>query len=374
MENRVRRILCLLALGCLIATAAQAAPFQAGGNNFISVLSFENLYRPTGNCASIAAAGTLGAECVTFNPAFDPAGFNRVNVTQPVIALPPGAQTRAGDVLVGIIDFQNIRVGNDPAHFTESPTQQLTGYFAQEVQFNHPPGADPFFLIPSTENHLVLTAPTVDPFGILAPGEQVRMFLDTGVGATPFKANGLATGGITSDIAVATDGALFLSMGTGFDTPCGGGGGPSPIDQMTAACPLGTAFDIDGYAYSHPRLTTPAANFTTVAQLAFNLMIDNTGAAIVPDANDATDIELGGDLLVGFLAGNQIVGGLRITPNEESPFIPGGTQDNSPWLFKNDGILQTGNVVPEPGTITLMGIGLLGLVGAGWLRARKPKA
>ncbi len=309
-------------------STAQAAPKFGAGLNSLFFNNFENLYRPSGLCPPpVPGAPPI---CLPFDGANDPVGYQRVN---------PGIANNilVGDVFAGIFNVQNIEAGGLTTFFA-GPNDQFTGYFAQEVAGIIPAGVDP-----SGRDHLILNSPGVDPFGRLVAGEMFQIYVDD-AGATPFESNGTTF----QDIMVATDGLLWATLGAGL-----------------------LADNTDGYGYTHTDLGVPLNPADPEAFFALDLM--NLGpaynAGLLLAVNDVNENEVGG------------VGGLGITTQPCGPADFGviactdivGTSEieinpnaASPWLIRSNDPFELWKV-PEPGTVALLGIGLLG-IGFGWRR------
>lgn len=296
----------LLGLG-VAATPASADIFVGDTNNNVFFRNFENL--------------------------FDSAGNIRSFTDTPVV----------GDHLVGIIDVQTIDA-NSLTHFFSSPTNQLTGVFAQKILETKIDGSGIL--------HFTLGNPTVGTFcaGLdcfstgLAPGEMFAFYTQTGGGATVFESNGA----MLDDVTKAKDGALFMTFG--LDATDGAG-----VDGV-----WGT-FDDTGYAYSHPVL---GLNPEGDAFGALDIKVNNSGFTFA-GLNDIKECEIGGSPAEGILcAGTRpvpLLNGMVFTSEfEPNDGFAGGT---SPWAFaSNDPArLHPLGVIPEPSSMWLLGMGLSGL-------------
>jgi len=122
-----------------------------------------------------------------------------------------------GDIFWGVLQVNEIAAPTDQQGQTGPriwplsgvPPAEITGYFAIEVVATYVVGhpSNPFF------EDLIILGPAVDPNGILAPGEVIRIYEDTN-----FNFNDSTQG---SALASATDGTLLWSFGLGS-----GGGSP----------------------------------------------------------------------------------------------------------------------------------------------------
>jgi hypothetical protein len=329
-----------------LSGGAVAAPAFGDGLNNIFFNNFENIYRLDANCTAATCLGVGSG----------PAGYQLATPDVP-------NNIQVGDVISGIFNVQNIESGGATTWFAGAQ-DQFTGYFAQEVAFVAPTDSgtqstDPYSGLLNEFNHIQLTNPAVDPFGILGAGEMFALYVDEGVGTTPFTSNGdlagtsAAPGTLLGDILNATDGTLWATLGVGALAPVPG-------------------IDTDGYFYSHIDLDLVQANFSD--QAAFGALdIVMTGpaynAGTLALINDSNEDEVGGaasapatGTCVGVppIACNQIVGTSELEGNANSTFLGG----NSPWVFaSNDPFTLFTAGVPEPGTIALMGLGLAGLAG-----------
>lgn len=330
----------LAAALALTAGAAQAAPtWGVNGYTEIKFENFENLYRTEAACT--AAGGCVAAT------ADDPAGWRKVDAT---IA----NNVKVGDVFAGILNVQNIAdsIGQT---WLASATDQFTGYFAQEVVDVFNPATD----APTTLQEVLhlsgafsalgiysLSNPSVDPFGLLdvSKKEVVRLYAQEGVGTTLFS----LTGAIATNIAQATDGAFW-----------------------------GSLTNDAGYMYSHSDLTSSAAsNITVDSYSGMNLAAKGPAynMGVLEDVNSASEVEAGGPFAAvplsfvctpAMLAAGAICTDFVLTStiqlNERGIY---GTLPvkNSGWDFRSDDPMEASRI-PEPTTIALMGLGLLGLAG-----------
>jgi hypothetical protein len=318
-----------MALPALPMSAAQAGPTFTNGLNDIYVTNAESLFRTDAQCAAVG--GCLGAGT-------GPSGWQTVNTA---IA----NNTRVGDVFAGVFNVQNIT--NDASGVTswfQGATDQFSGYFSQQIAAVYPAGSDPYNAAQVNDAHLVLNAPTVDPFGRLGAGQMYQLYYQSGGGTTVFT----KVGTFASTIATATDGTLWATLGAGAGIPVPG------------TAPL------NGYAYTHADLTQTQLNIVNTSLQALNV-ITTGGAFNLPNIhkiNDVNENEVGG---VGPVPSTgqcvssntttctDFIGTVKVTFN--TGFLTG----QSPWTFDSNDPFQV--YVPEPATVALMGLGLFGMAG-----------
>jgi hypothetical protein len=256
------------------------------------------------------------------------------------VAPDPARGVLVGDHFFGIINIQNIDVGGITNWFS-GPQDQLTGFFAQRVTAIYGPFADPYDAL-NTQFHLALGAPTITSFTgpdgttaniapyVSSPAEMLWLFNQSGAGTTPFESNGT----VLDDFNKVKDGSSWL----------------------TAGMPLGTE-----YWYSHASIGAPLVNFTGETWAGIDVIVNNTGY-LFGGINDPNENELGGILLLTDIhLSGEIEGNPARIANPAS----------SPWDFRSNDPAHI-NPIPEPGTILLLGSGLLGL-GAFYGRRRKEK-
>lgn len=328
-----------VAAAALTWGTAQAAPVFGAGNTFngMEMVALENQYRAEGLC---------GTNCLAAS-AQDPAGYRRVN---PFIA----DNTAVGDIFIGVIAIGKIfnNVEGTTWNADDVPAggiDNFTGYFAQEVVSKAAESA--------TVDHITLGALSVpDPFGKLLAGEMFRLWVDDGAAppATPFERNGT----ILDDITKATDGTFFGSFGLGVGL----------CDEPTCTA---------GFAYTHIDDSLTGANIEGNGFLALNSLVHGPAWTLgnLAPINAFGENEVGGfDLppvtgnCIGAIIGatcTEFFADFELVVNDDGP-IAGG---NSPWLFENNDPIRF-YVVPEPTSLALIGLGMLG---AGVASRRKQK-
>jgi hypothetical protein len=304
----------LLAAAVAVGTSsAFALPVFTIGNNSINFVAYENQYRTTAACVATT-------QCLA-HVAGDPAGYNRVDPASTGVTAV--LQT---DLFVGIFKVTQVQPGN----WSPAPNDQFTGYFVQEVSNVTLVGLN-------AKIDLVAGA---DPFatGKLAAGEMFALFTDTGTNFNPNGANPLAT------IGLATDG-----------TKWGG---------------LSLAGGADNYAYTLDDLAISGADTSNTGQATKSYLSLNItpgpsyNAGALSKVNDLSENLMGGVTAAGGLVCDaadlanpavtcaDIVGNADVKRNANF--------GASPWYFEVNDPLSL-NVIPEPGSLALMGIALAGL-------------
>jgi len=294
----------------LLGSSAQALPSFAQGSNDIFFNSLENQYRTVAACAVVD-------NCLPASPGNDPAGWLRVDPTT-------AGDIQVGDVFVGIMRVQNI----DPL-WDSAVGNRFNGYLAQEVDSIDISGF-PTAVI-NWKN------PTVDPFGVLGAGEMFRLY--TGVynftGSTAGTAGGMVS-------------ALTAEMFWGS---------------------LGLDGTKNTYAYSTDNFSVPGTSTKTEFFAGLDLVLKGPSynvPGVLKLVNDLNEGDHGvinpsflcsaADLADPAISCSQVVGTAEIEFNKNS--MVAGIGD-SPWIYAGNDPLSI--FVPEPDSIALLGLGLIGI-------------
>jgi len=318
---RIRALAGAAAVALSFMGSASAGPTINAGGSSIFFNNYEILYRSEANCAAVP--GSCLAENTTAGNG-DPAGYRRVDASI-------GGNVFAGDLFVGILNVQNIQDGSLTDSYNSVAGNRFTGYFVQQV----------VSATGGVTGTITLGTAAVDPFGILAAGEMFRLYSNM---------PGFTAGGtLASSIASATTGGTFWgSLGLGSE----------------------------GYAYTLTNLTLPVNQSGTEAYLALDIMVKGPGytAGDLRKINDFNEDIVGGtvanpsaqlcslaEIATPGISCTDIVGTSEIEAN--SAFGTGA----SPWIFASNDPFEL-NKIPEPGSLALAGLALLGV---GALRRRK---
>lgn len=289
----------VVALGALLGLAV-AAP-QASAQvlavdelNKIFIAGFENLYDSTGQAKAPTVAGLA-----------------------------------VGDTLAGIIKVQNISAGLGPDIFSSSPTNQLTGIFAQRIEAisNHGPVTHLVFG-PAQVNTFCNGADCFSIAGKLSGNEQFAIYLQEGPGTTEFTEGPT----LAQSVANATDGSLYLTLG--YDPG---------VDGI-----FGTPDD-NGYSYGHP-VTDPLGQPKGEAFGGLNLYTNNTGL-LFNKINDPSEFE--GDKFVDLYFSAEF-------EFNDNPASPWKTAINDPAVVSP--------FIPEVSSLWMLGMGMFS--GLGFIRRK----
>lgn len=312
MKNKIGLLLFLLLGFSLVGQSAYALPYLANGTNKIFYNNYEAVFRNDGGVYKELPQG------------------------------PTSGPLQQGDIFVGIIDIQDIKDINNQILWDNPNGDQLTGIFAQEITgFTINPSGG--FTVDVKPTAVTTFNPIVGPsFSTgLAANEMFEIYLDAG-GSTPF-----TTGGsIASGVAAATDGVSWLTLG----------------DADSPVIP-GTTFNTPGEEYAWSAITS---NF-------LDPYVDFAGDQFIGMSilDYAGNINLIGDPLLNDPTENRFDSDVQFYANSELTINPdyagiGGTQY---WAYESNDPARMNAAIPEPTTMLLMGVGLLGISAIG--RKRK---
>lgn len=305
MRKKIGLLLVLVFAFFVVGQSAQATILTCGTNK-IFYNNYETVFRDDGS-----------------------GNYNEIDQTSAPVDL------EENDIFVGIINIQEITDINNISIWDNPGGDQLTGIFAQEITD---------ITVASSSRLLIDVVPTsVTTFNPLvgssfttglAPNEMFEIYLDTG-GSTPFTTGGTIESGVTA----ATNGVSWMTMGDA----------DSPVVPNTT-------FNATGEEYAWADVTpfgTPFVDFAGEQFLGLSVL-EYYGNLInllgIPLLNDPTETRFNSD--VEFYANSEL------TINPDFKGLTGGTQN---WVFESNDPGRLNNGVPEPATVLLLGLGLLGL-------------
>lgn len=317
----------LLILALIIAVSGQSvqATVLTGGLNKLFFNDYETVFRNDG-------AGN----------------YDELNQTSGPVNL------AVGDVFVGIINLQEITDANNITVWDNPNGDQLTGIFAQEITNISSGGSG--IIVDLAPTSVTTFNPVVgSSFNTgLAANEMFEIYLDAG-GSSPFTIGGT----IADSIAAATNGVSWMTLGDA-DSPSTAYTTFNETDNNTA---LGNPVAGEEYAWSDVTpFGTPLIDFAGQAFLGLSVLdyISDPSLIGVPLLNDPTEVRFNTD--VEFYANSQL------TINPDFVGLAGGGTSN--WVFESNDPARVGAAIPEPGTVFLLGLGMLGISYLGRRRKR----